>query len=64
MIWARPRRICLPRARPGGPLMKELGFDGSTLDNLVAGVAPKAAEEPAVTVMETAVLPDKPIAKA
>jgi uncharacterized membrane protein YqiK len=29
-------------------LMKELGFDGSTLENLVAGVTPKAAaEEPA-----------------
>ena len=27
--------------------MKELGFDGSTLENLVAGVAPKPAATPA-----------------
>jgi hypothetical protein len=32
-------------------LMKELGFDGSTLENLVAGAAPKPAEVPTVTVM-------------
>ena len=31
-------------------LMKELGFDGSTLENLVAGVAPKA-DAPVVTVV-------------
>ena len=31
-------------------LMKELGFDGSTLENLVAGAAPKAAEPPAAPV--------------
>jgi uncharacterized membrane protein YqiK len=36
-------------------LMKELGFDGSTLESLVAGVTPTAAaDEPAVTVVTTA----------
>ena len=30
-------------------LMKELGFDGATLENLVAGVAPKPAAAPAHT---------------
>ncbi len=40
-------------------LMKELGFDGSTLENLVAGACPSAATgEPTVTV----VVPDKPTA--
>ncbi|HEX8258167.1 MAG TPA: flotillin domain-containing protein [Allosphingosinicella sp.] len=34
-------------------LMKELGFDGSTLENLVAGAAAKPADEPAVTVVTT-----------
>ncbi|MFN3945911.1 MAG: flotillin family protein [Allosphingosinicella sp.] len=32
-------------------LMKELGFDGSTLENLVAGATQKPAEEPALTVL-------------
>ena len=32
-------------------LMKELGFDGSTLENLVAGAAPKPAEVPTVTLV-------------
>jgi uncharacterized membrane protein YqiK len=35
-------------------LMKELGFDGTTLENLVAGAVPKAAEQPVVTVMPPA----------
>jgi uncharacterized membrane protein YqiK len=32
-------------------LMKELGFDGSTLENLVAGAAPKPVDVPVVTVV-------------
>jgi len=40
-------------------LMKELGFDGSTLDNLVAGAAAGSAEAPADLPTVT-VIPDKP----
>jgi hypothetical protein len=32
-------------------LMKEIGLDGSTLDSLVAGAVPKAADLPTVTVL-------------
>ena len=34
-------------------LMKELGFDGSSLENLVAGAAPKAAPDSAVAIVAT-----------
>ena len=40
-------------------LMKELGFDGSSLDNLVAGAAAGTAETPADLPTVT-VIPDKP----
>jgi uncharacterized membrane protein YqiK len=38
-------------------LMRELGFDGSTLDNLVAGAVPKPAETPTVTMISEDVKP-------
>ena len=40
-------------------LMKELGFDGATLENLVAGAAPKRPDEPALTMVESSAPADK-----